>query len=147
MANLQKFYNLYKEYKDIANFVIVYVAEAHANDSYFTIPGNVDIATATKLDDRIEACKQLVNIWREKIDDKDEYDEIIVNNDNSNDKNKIKFLIDNMNDDMHKRFIARPERLYAVETYKVVYQGRPGPFGYNLDDLKSFLSKYRQKNQ
>ena len=39
-------------------------------------------------------------------------------------------------------YSALPERLYAIQDGKIIYEGGPGPFAYNITDLEQFLEKY-----
>eukprot|EP01084_Bolivina_argentea_P288618 495398_1 len=142
MKSLKTFYSLYKQYNDIANFVIIYLEEAHASDSWFSFKGNIPIKYATNINDRINACKQLVELSMEHIEG---VENIIMNPQN---ENKIRFLIDNMNNDMNSKFTAFPERLYVVdENHKVAFQGGIGPWYYDIDEVSSFLANYKENSK
>lgn len=38
---------------------------------------------------------------------------------------------------------ALPIRLHIIQDRKVRYEGGPGPMGYNMSEVKTWLEKYR----
>jgi len=53
--------------------------------------------------------------------------------------NGFPVLVDTMENKVNLAFGAWPERLYVLNKGKVVYQGGPGPFQYDIDELEQFL--------
>ena len=47
-----------------------------------------------------------------------------------------------MADEANARYAAWPERLYVVVDGVVAYKGGPGPFGYVLDDVRTWLQRH-----
>jgi len=87
--------------------------------------GNLEIGTHQVLEDRIEAAKILL----ETHDDDD-----------------ITILVDTMANHASKAYAATPERLYCILDGEIVLEGKTGPFGYNLDQVESFLESVCNKN-
>lgn len=53
---------------------------------------------------------------------------------------------DTMDDNMERKYGAFPERLYAIDDGKIVYQGGVGPFQYDVEGYGQWLQKYVQDN-
>ena len=51
----------------------------------------------------------------------------------------IPVFVDLMGNRVSKAFGAFPERLFIAYNNEIVYEGRMGPFFYNLDEVKSWL--------
>ena len=49
--------------------------------------------------------------------------------------------VDTMTDACNKAYSARPERLVVILNDKVIYEGVKGPAGYNLDAVRTILTK------
>ena len=130
----------------MANFVNVYLAEAHGADDQFAIHSPLQkvqhINNTKNMKERVDANKELVNLWMDDIDDKNEFKRLMIND---TAEGRFNFLIDNMKNEMHQAFVAMPERLYIIENYKVVYQGGIGPFYYDLNEVKQYLKTYSNK--
>lgn len=47
-----------------------------------------------------------------------------------------------MSDSANRSYAAWPERLYIIVDGVIVYKSGPGPFGYVLDDVRSWLEKH-----
>eukprot|EP01084_Bolivina_argentea_P103566 185498_1 len=139
MGDLQRFYKLYQQNSDIANFVIIYIKEAHGSDMLFTLEGNINIKTPQYLNERKIACKKMIDLMKENIND-DTFDYVT----NNNNENGIKIVIDNMKNEMLLKFLAYPERLFVIDNYKVVFQQEAGPHAYNVGEVEEFLNNYRK---
>jgi len=127
MVNLEKFGSIRKNYSGIADFVTVYIAEAHpAERGDFIVGrdvgGNYDINTHNNVADRLSAAQTL----------KDEAGPHL---------SKCPILVDPMDDRANIAFAALPERLYVILDGNVVYEGGIGPFDYNLEEMEAFLGK------
>jgi len=82
--------------------------------------GNLEIATHTVLEDRLEAAKILsANM------DKDQA-----------------ILVDTMHNYASLAYGALPERLYVVLDGQIVLEGKQGPFGYNLGEIETYLEHF-----
>lgn len=126
MANLDKFGKLRENFSGVADFVTVYIAEAHpAERGHFRVGGeggNYDIDTHANIADRLAAATEL----------KEEAGEALKG---------CKILVDPMDDRANIAYAALPERLYVVQDGQIVYQGGLGPFDYKIPEVETFLAK------
>jgi len=126
MANLDKFGKLRQNFSEVADFVTVYIAEAHpAERGHFKVGGdggNYDIDTHANIADRLNAATTL----REEAGDA---------------LKGCKILVDPMDDRANIAFAALPERLYVVQDGQIIYQGGLGPFDYKISEVEAFLAK------
>eukprot|EP00092_Neocalanus_flemingeri_P008138 GFUD01008778.1.p2 GENE.GFUD01008778.1~~GFUD01008778.1.p2 ORF type:complete len:124 (+),score=26.60 GFUD01008778.1:507-878(+) len=121
MANLGKFGALRTKFAGLADFVTIYIAEAHpAERKHFS--GNYAIDTHADMEQRIEAAKTL----------REEAGEFLKG---------CPIMVDNMDDQANLAYAALPERLYVLMDGNVAYQGGLGPFYYNIEEIDDFLSK------
>jgi len=119
MANLSKFSTIRAKFSGLADFVAIYIAEAHPMERP-NFSGNLEIATHTVLEDRLEAAKILsANM------DKDQA-----------------ILVDTMHNYASLAYGALPERLYVVLDGQIVLEGKQGPFGYNLGEIETYLEHF-----
>ena len=133
MANLREYHRIVAEYGGVAQFAVIYVREDHATDSRVPFHNNVERMTAHKIEDRIESCRELVQLMGKHVPQF---------KDNMSD---ISFLVDNMRNELVHKLICQPDRLYIVEGHRVVFQGGYGPFGYSLDPVEQFLKERRAR--
>jgi len=126
MANLDKFGKLRQNFSEVADFVTIYIAEAHpAERGHFRVGGeggNYDIDTHANIADRLNAATTL----------REEAGEALKG---------CKILVDPMDDRANIAFAALPERLYVVQDGQIVYQGGLGPFDYKISEVEDFLAK------
>lgn len=54
-------------------------------------------------------------------------------------------LIDNMDNSVEKVYSANPERLFVVEDGRIAYVGGPGPFFYDVAQLRARLVELLKK--
>jgi len=126
MANLGKFGELRQNFSEVADFVTIYIAEAHpAERGHFRVggdDGNYDIDTHNNIADRLNAAETLQEEAGDAL-------------------KGCKILVDPMDDRSNKAYASLPERLYVVQDGQVVYQGGLGPFDYKIGDVENFLKK------
>jgi len=126
MANLDKFGKLRQNFSEVADFVTVYIAEAHpAERGHFRVGGdggNYDIDTHANIADRLNAATTLREEAGEALEG-------------------CKILVDPMDDRANIAYAALPERLYVVQDGQIIYQGGLGPFDYNISEVEAFLAK------
>lgn len=120
MANLARFRQVTKDFSKVADFVTVYIAEAHPTDGW-DIPGNVEVATHKTMEERFAATKKMLDL--ESLD--------------------CPVLVDSLSDGACRAYAGMPERLYIVQDGIIVYKGGPGPFGYKLKEVEEWLKKYK----
>src|SRR5262249_22591774 len=115
---------IYDQYKDRANFLTVYISEAHPADEW-QMDSNVEdkiIFDQPKTDDgRKDAAKILV--------DKLQY--------------RLPVGLDPIDDRVGKAFAAWPERIYVVgENGRILYKGGMGPFGFHPEEAERALAAH-----
>lgn len=117
---------LYQEFKDIAEFRLVYIREAHATDSRRPVQYAFDlkIKEHTSLDERCDVAKRL-------LEDK---------------KLTIPCLIDNMDNRTARDYQSWPDRLFVVKkdgTIAVAADRGPRGFAPALRAARKWLEQYR----
>lgn len=120
MANLERFRKVNEDFSRVADFVTVYIAEAHPTDGW-AIDGNVEIANHKNLEERFAAAQRMTEM--EPVD--------------------CPVLVDLLTDEANKAYGGMPERLYIVQDGVIVYKGNQGPFGYKLREVEEWLKKYK----
>ncbi len=116
-----------KEKHQIAKFLTIYIAEAHARDEWW-IPhapnaydgGKACIVQHKTIESRIYAAKSFVEDFNIEFE----------------------VVCDSMKDQVYELYNASPERLYVIEKGLIVYQGGLGPFNYNLNEVITWLENY-----
>ncbi|KAG9348115.1 hypothetical protein JZ751_004145 [Albula glossodonta] len=51
-------------------------------------------------------------------------------------------VVDDMTDITASRYGAMPERLYVLQSGKVIFKGKRGPWGYDPLEVRAFLEKF-----
>uniref|UniRef100_A0A3Q2DQ02 Iodothyronine deiodinase n=1 Tax=Cyprinodon variegatus TaxID=28743 RepID=A0A3Q2DQ02_CYPVA len=118
MFKLDEFKQLVRDFGDVADFLVVYISEAHSTGWSFR--NNVDISQHRSLEDRLSAAQ------------------ILVQNDPL-----CPVVVDDMSDVSAIKYAALPERLYVLQAGKVLYKGGMGPWGYNPQEVRSVLQKMK----
>uniref|UniRef100_G3PEJ4 Iodothyronine deiodinase n=1 Tax=Gasterosteus aculeatus aculeatus TaxID=481459 RepID=G3PEJ4_GASAC len=116
-GNRPLFKQLVKDFGDVADFLVVYVAEAHSTDGW-AFANNIDINQHKTLEDRLSAAQILVE--KEPL---------------------CPVVVDDMSNVSAIKYGALPERLYVLQAGKVAYKGTNGPWGYNPMEVRTFLEK------
>ena len=124
MEKLAEVARLSHEYESIADFVTIYIAEAHATDAWAFDKNAYKIAHHKLIQDRIVAAQML----EEK-------------------KPAGQLVVDSMGDEANKLYRAMPERLCVVMDGVLQYYGRTGPFGYQPCEVDEWLKDYRAKQK
>jgi len=121
MASLGEFSVLKEKFSQTADFVTLYIAEAHPSErGHFT--DNYDIKTHPNMAARIEAANTLKEEASEKLDG-------------------CLILVDPMDDRANLAYAALPERLYVILDGIIIFAGEPGPLLYDINAVDIFLSK------
>ncbi len=111
---------LYKTYKDKAQFLIVYIKEAHAKDSARPLRFGPQILTPKTIDERVKVAQQCSTALNFTMP----------------------MVIDQMDDKAAKLYGGHPDRLYIIgKDGRIAYQGFPGPFGFKPDEMEGSLKK------
>jgi hypothetical protein len=112
---------LYRRYKDKADFVAVYMREAHSSDGW-TLPSNdkigISVAQHKDFGERSQAAKICCTAL----------------------KMTMPMVVDEIDDRVGIAYSGMPDRLYLVDTQgRVAYKGGRGPFGYKPSELEQSL--------
>jgi Iodothyronine deiodinase len=114
---------IYNDYKDRADFLTVYVREAHPTDEWqmkSNVKEDVCYAQPKTLEQRVAIANDFVT--RQKY--------------------PLPFGIDDMNNAADLAYSAWPERLYVIdERGQIAYAGGMGPFNYNPEEVRAWLAK------
>lgn len=130
MAALERFSQMVEKLSSSADFVCVYIAEAHpAEKKHFG--GNYDIQTHKGFEDRLQAA----SVFQK------EFDELIRNKFASLKDVDVPVVVDLMTDDANRKYAALPERLFGILNGKVGYAGDVGPYGYDIDAVEEWIQK------
>ena len=124
--NINLLNDLYSKYKDLINFVAIYIEEAHSNDEWpIRTEEKLKIDQHKTIDDRINASKILI----------DQYD-----------FNKIPLYIDSMENTFSSRYCAWPLRMILINNNNEIEWFTKPIDGYKgilqkelIDDLKNQL--------
>jgi len=111
--------SLYKKYGDKADFLTIYLEEAHPKDGW-ALYSNVDFNQPTELEERVAIAKRY------------ETERNVT----------MKVVVDTMDNNSQLAYSGWPERLFVVVDGIVRYAGGRGPFGYNPVEVDEFLDKF-----
>lgn len=133
MTTLRKFGAISAEFAAVADFLIVYIEEAHpAETKHFK--NNVEIREHRCIGERVNAASQLVSNEAKYLQ-------------------HTKVVVDSMDNEGLKNYAAMPERLFIVHEDKVALVGGLGPFEHMKsinraeDWLKNYVDEYSSKHQ
>ena len=113
-------FNYVVEQRHLAvDFLTIYIIEAHPEGSWSFPSHKYSMKQAETLDNRIAAA----HVIRDDVTE------------------RCPIAVDLMDNDAAAIFRAFPERLYVIDEDRIVYKGRPGPCGYNLNDMTNFLDE------
>lgn len=119
MYKLDEFKQLVKDFSDVADFLVIYIAEAHSKDGW-AFTNNININQHKSLEERLSAAQILIQ--------EDPLCPVVV---------------DDMRDTTSTKYGAMPERLYILQAGKVVFKGEKGPWGYKPEKVHAFLQKMK----
>ena len=119
-----------KKHQDIAKFITIYIAEAHAIDEWHIYKNIEEIKQHRTINERFNAAQCFIDKTKTKID----------------------VYLDGMSNNSIKLFSSSPDRLYIIDCYQneIVFVGDTGPFGYKPEEIDKYLTKYKltyNKNQ
>lgn len=122
MGDIVKIYNDYKEHAD---FLTIYIREAHPTDEWRMASNdkgkdNVCYAQPKSIGDRVA----IANDFTQRF------------------KFPVPFGIDEMSNAANDAYAAWPERLYILdENGRIAYKGGNGPFKYEPKEVRAWLAK------
>jgi thiol-disulfide isomerase/thioredoxin len=112
---------VYRRFKDEANFVMVYVREAHPTDGWAMASNDragVAFKQPTTTAERAEVCEA----FRKRL------------------KPGIPVVVDEITDPVNRAYAGNPVRLYVIDSGgKVAYKAGRGPFGYKPAEMEQAL--------
>lgn len=116
-----------KKYEDVAQFLIVYIKEAHPAEDW-----------PMRVNKRLRYIKDPTNIF-------ERYQ--VANTCVADLKISIPCLIDDMLNTAAKAYKGHPDRLYVVgKDGKIAYHGGPGPMGFKPYDMEKALRAELERN-
>ena len=119
MGKLATMVRISQAYESVADFVTIYITEAHATDGWHFAKNPYAIRNHKNMKDRLAAVKML-NVKQPAG----------------------QLVVDTMSDDACKRYGAYPERLCIVMDGVVKYYGGQGPMLYRPAEVERWLKEY-----
>ena len=117
---------LYKEFKDRADFLTIYIKEAHPTDEW-QMPDNaaenICYTQPQNIGDRLTIANDFIKRF----------------------KYSMPLAVDDMENHAMNKYAAWPERLYIINEGAIVYKGGVGPLGYQPEEVRAWLEKHFQK--
>lgn len=126
MRNFVRFREMIAKYQNVADFLCIYVNEAHPTDGWVFQSNKYKIANHKTIEDRVTAAKML----QEELGD-----------------DPCPLVVDSMENKVQLTYKAMPERYAIILDGVVVYYGRQGPMGYQPEEVLGWLEEYVEKNQ
>ena len=124
MSKVDAFQRIVDQFDKEADFLVIYIQEAHALDQDKFDTNYHQINSHKTLDDRIFAAK-LLELNEPTFD----------------------IVVDPMTDECNMAYGGLYERLYVIKDGKIEYQGERGPSGYHLNEVEEWLLKYRENTE
>jgi len=116
-------HRIYDTYKDRANFLTVYISEAHPDDEW-QMDSNRKDAMVYKQPKSDDERKAMAKILVDRL------------------KYKIPVALDPIDGRAEKVFAAWPERIYVIgRDGRVIFKGGMGPFGFEPEKAEAALAK------
>jgi len=113
---------IYEDYNNRADFLTVYVREAHPTDEWqmkSNLKDDVCYAQPKTLEQRVMIANDFVKRF----------------------KFTLPFGIDDMSNAANDAYAAWPERIYIIdESGRIAYRGGIGPFNYKLEEAREWLA-------
>ena len=114
---------MYEQYRNQAEFLVVYITEAHPSDVWqmaSNLKDKVVFASPRSEDERASVagtCVRKLGI-------------------------QIPALLDEFGNSTESAYTAWPDRMYLIDRNgRVAYKSRPGPFGFKTNELRAALTK------
>lgn len=112
-----------KQYSESANFAIVYIKEAHPDDEW-QMDSNLDSRVVFEQPRTFETRLELARTFVDSMGVETET------------------FVDDIRNTALACYAAWPERIYVIDTEgRILYKGGIGPFYFDPDDLRKFLSE------
>jgi hypothetical protein len=113
---------IYNDYKDQADFLTIYVREAHPTDEW-QMKSNVKEDICYAQPKTLEQRLAIANDFTKRFNF------------------PLPFGVDDMTNSANDAYAAWPERLYVIdEAGRIAYRGGNGPFKYNPKEVRDWLA-------
>ena len=114
---------LYKDYRDRAEFYVVYIQEAHPVDAW-QVSSNVKDDVLVKSTATDEERTQVAGLCLKKL------------------KIDIPAIVDGADDGVERAYTGWPDRLYVIDGEgRIAHKSAAGPFGFEPKDVESKLKE------
>ena len=115
--------SIYERYKERADFLTVYIREAHPTDEWqMTANEREDVCYPQPR--TLEHRMKIVNDFVERF------------------RYRIPLAVDPMENPADRIYAGWPERFYIVdESGAIAYKGKTGPFGYHPEEVEAWLAR------
>lgn len=114
---------MHREYGDRARFLTVYIKEAHPEDEWQMDSNekeNVCYPQPKTLADRVGIANDFVKRF----------------------SYEVPIAVDDIDNRANALYAGWPERFYVIdENGRIVYKGKPGPFGFHPEEVEAWLAK------
>jgi hypothetical protein len=121
MAKLQQVNQIARDFAEIADFVIIYMGEAHPTDGFFLQTNDYNIRKHRSLEERMSAAEVL-----------------------SDTNPACPIWVDGLDDEACRLYGASPERLYIILDDVIVYAGQWAlSFAYRPDEVREWLQRFK----
>jgi len=120
MAKLEVFKQIAGDFADIAEFIIIYIEEAHPTDGWVLGGNKYNFQQPKTLEERIDAAEILLEC-----------------------DFPCPILVDSIDNKTNEQYAALPERLYIIYDSVVALIGGKGPDDYNPDEVIDWLTKFK----
>ncbi len=125
MARIEE---LRAKYAGAAEFLFVYIKEAHPDDEW-QMDSNLETGVVFKQPQTFDERVQLAETFVDKMGV------------------ETPTLVDDISNTANACYAAWPERIYVVDTNgKIAYKGGMGPFYFDPEELDGFLGKFLHGN-
>lgn len=118
-----------QRHADLANFLMVYVREAHPSDGWAmksNVRVGVEISQPTTLDERVAVAQTCAATL----------------------KTSMPLLVDDIDDSVGNAYSGMPARLYIIDQQgKVAYKSGRGPFGFKPEEMEQALMMLQMESE
>lgn len=131
-------HDLYEQYHDRVQFIVIYIREAHPIDGWWLGGGVFGLAM------KVRRSKAATDVYDPKT--MEERRQVAARYESAL-QYGIPTLVDEIDDPVNRAYAAIPTRLYLIGTDgRVVYAGGLGPFGFKPQELKVAIERLLDEN-
>lgn len=124
ISHLPAFRRLVEDFSDVADFLLVYIDEAHPSDGWVAPPMGAcsfNVRKHQSLEERLGAARKLIDHFSLPP--------------------QCQLVADCMDNNANVAYGVSNERVCIVQQRKITYLGGKGPFFYNLNDVRQWLEQ------